>query len=99
MTRWAQNRKHAADERDDTLHREYQVALTVPCVQPPHGCEAAAGEDCHNLRTGARMAPPDRYGRRVSSQAAHRQRIENGERRAAERTIPEQHGGPDAVEQ
>lgn len=99
MTRWAEEREHAADERDDTLHREHEVALTVPCVQPPHGCEAAAGEDCRNLRTGARMGPRDSRGRRVSRQAAHRQRVKNGERLAAEqaaRRQPARNGGSDA---
>lgn len=99
MTAAEERRVHGDLERADTLYREYRVALTVPCVQPPHGCEAAAGEDCRNLRTGERMGPPDTYGKRVSRQAAHRQRVENGERLAAEQAIPAQNGGSDADEQ
>lgn len=98
MTAAAENRRRGAQERDNTLYEEYRVALTVPCVAKPHGCEVPAGEDCRNLRTDERMGPPDSYGRRPSSQAAHRQRITNGQRRAAEQSIPEQ-TAPDGQEQ
>lgn len=99
MTAAAENRRRGAQERDHTLYEEYQVALTVACVPKPHGCEAPVGEDCRNLRTGEPMGPPDSHGRKASHQSAHRQRIENGARRAAEQQIPEQHTGGTDVEQ
>jgi hypothetical protein len=81
MTAWAERRRVAALERD----HERQVALTVACPSPPHGCDAPAGKDCRNLRTGLPL----------EHQVAHRQRVIRGEQQAAARVpvVPEQQRG------
>lgn len=70
MTRWADGRKRAAQEREHDFDEDQRWALTVACVEPR--CEAPAGELCRNVKDGGAL------GR----QPAHRSRVVEGWRNA-----------------